>query len=89
MWTDGQSDYYRRGRETFHYKDIYRRAAGMGYTSQASKYMNGYHFHFKSISLGYFFHLKRKEKFEKKKVYESIQFRLWELGEKGLFFNFA
>ena len=43
----------------FHYKGIYRRAAGMGYTFQASKYMNGYHFHFKSISMGYFFSPKK------------------------------
>ena len=40
-------------------KRIYRRAAGMGYTFQASKYMNGYHFQFKSISMGYLFHPKR------------------------------
>ena len=42
----------------FHYKGIYRRAAGMGYTFQASMYMNGYHFHFKRISMGYLFHPK-------------------------------
>ena len=40
----------------FHYKGIYRCATGMGYTFQASEYINGYHFHFKSISMGYLFH---------------------------------
>ena len=42
----------------FHYKGIYRCAAGMGYTFQASQYMNGYHFYIKSISMGYLFHPK-------------------------------
>ena len=46
------------GGGNFHYKGIYRRAAGMGYTFQASKYMKGYHFHSKSISMGYLFHPK-------------------------------
>ena len=34
--------------EDFHYKGIYRCAAGMGSTFQASKYMNRYHFHLKT-----------------------------------------
>ena len=44
------------GGGNFHYKGIYRCAAGMGYTFQASEYMNGYHFYTKSISMGYLFH---------------------------------
>ena len=44
---------------------IYRSAAGMGYTFQASKYMNGYHFHIKNISMGYLFH---------QKIYEWVKF---------------
>ena len=46
------------GGGNFHYKGIYRCAAGMGYTFQASQYMNGYHFYIKSISMGYLFHPK-------------------------------
>ena len=46
------------GGGNFHYKGIYRCAAGMGYTFQASKYMNGYHFHIKSISMWYLFYPK-------------------------------
>ena len=46
------------GGGNFHYKGIYRCAAGMGYIFQASKYMNGYHFHLKSISMGYLFRSK-------------------------------
>ena len=45
----------------------------MGYTFQASKYMNGYmyHFHFKNISMGYLFHPKVYElRVKKKKVYD-------------------
>ena len=42
----------------FYFKGIYRRATGMGYTFKASKYMNGHHFHFKSISMGYHFYSK-------------------------------
>ena len=37
------------GGGNFHYKGIYRRAAGIGHTFQAIQYMNGHHFHFKSI----------------------------------------
>ena len=48
----------RGGGGNFHYKGIYRCAAGMGYTFQASQYMNGYHFYIKSISIGYLFHPK-------------------------------
>ena len=36
----------------FHYKDIYRRAARMGNTFQASTYMHGYHFYFKKYING-------------------------------------
>ena len=39
-----------------------------GYTFQASKYLNRYHFHIKSISMGYLFH---------KKVYEWVKFEKW------------
>ena len=46
------------GGGNFHYKGIYRCAAGMGYTFQASQYMNGYHFHLKSIWMGYLFRSK-------------------------------
>ena len=47
------------GGGNYHYKGIiYRRGAGMGYTFQASKYINEYHFLFKSISMGYLFHSK-------------------------------
>ena len=46
------------GGGNFHYKGIYRCAAGMGYTFQASQYMNGYHFYIRSISMGYLFHQK-------------------------------
>ena len=43
------------------------------------KYMNGYHFHFKSISMGYLFTQKVYEwaKFEKKSAYEWVQFSIW------------
>ena len=50
--------YHGGGGGNFHYKGIYRCAAGMGYTFQASQYMNGYHFYIKSISMGYLFHPK-------------------------------
>ena len=40
-------------------KGIYRRAAGRGILFQASKYINGYHFHIKSISMGLFFSPKK------------------------------
>ena len=46
------------GGGNFHYKGIYRCAAGMGYIFQVSQYMNGYHFYIKSISMGYLFHPK-------------------------------
>ena len=47
-----------RGGGNLYYKGLYRCAAGMGYTFQVSKYMNGYHFHLKNISMGYLFHSK-------------------------------
>ena len=40
--------------DNLHYKGIYKRAAWIGDAFQASKYMNGYHFHFKNISMGLF-----------------------------------
>ena len=51
------SHYHREG-VNLHYKGIYIRVsmlAGMGYSFQASKYMNWYTFHVKSISMGYHF----------------------------------
>ena len=42
------------GGVNFYYEDIYRRADII----QASKYMNWYHFHTKSIAIGYLFHPK-------------------------------
>ena len=82
----------------FHYKGIYRCAAGMGYTFQASQYMNGYHFYIKSISMGYLFHPKSiwMGKFWKivyewgqfsKIVYEWGQFSMWEVYEWVMFFT--
>ena len=82
----------------FHYKGIYRCAAGMGYTFQASQYMNGYHFYIKSISMGYLFHPKSiwmgkiwKIVYEwgqfSKIVYEWGQFSIWEVYEWVMFFT--
>ena len=82
----------------FHYKGIYRCAAGMGYTFQASQYMNGYHFYIKSISMGYLFHPKSiwmgtiwKMVYEwgqfSKIVYEWGQFSIWEVYEWVMFFT--
>ena len=59
-----------------------RCAAGMGYTCHVSKYMNWYHFHFKSISIGYLFHPKSIWMGKIWKiVYEKVQFSLWEVYE--------
>ena len=82
----------------FHYKGICRCAAGMGYTFQASQYMNGYHFYIKSISMGYLFHPKSiwmvkiwKIVYEwgqfSKIVYEWGQFSIWEVYEWVMFFT--
>ena len=46
-------------RKNFPLYGMYRRAAEMGYTFQASKYMNGNHFYIKSISMGYLVHPKK------------------------------
>ena len=59
------------GGGNFHYKGIYRRAARMGYTFHVSKYMNGYYFHFKRISMIFF----------TQEVYEWEQFLLLEVNE--------
>ena len=70
----------------------------MGYTFQASQYMNGYHFYIKSISMGYLFHPKSiwigkiwKIVYEwgqfSKKVYEWGQFSIWEVYEWVMFFT--
>ena len=82
----------------FHYKGIYRCAAEMGYTFQASQYMIGYHFYIKSISMGYLFHPKSiwmgkiwKIVYEwgqfSKIVYEWGQFSIWEVYEWVMFFT--
>ena len=85
------------GGVNFHYKGIYRCAAGMGYIFQASQYMNGYHFCIKSISMGYLFHPKSiwmgiwKIVYEwgqfSKIVYEWGQFSIWEVYEWVMFFT--
>ena len=86
------------GGGNFHYKGIHRCAAGMGYTFQASQYMNGYHFYIKSISMGYLFHPKGiwmgkiwKIVYEwgqfSKIVYEWGQFLIWEVYEWVMFFT--
>ena len=86
------------GGVNFHYKGIYRCAAGMGYTFQASQYMNGYHFYIKSISIGYLFQPKSiwmgkiwKIVYEwgqfSKIVYEWGQFSIWEVYEWVMFFT--
>ena len=70
----------------------------MGYTFQASQYMNGYHFYYKSMSMGYLFHPKSiwmgkiwKIVYEwgqfSKKVYEWGQFSIWEVYEWVMFFT--
>ena len=70
----------------------------MGYTFQASQYMNGYHFYIKSISMGYLFHPKSiwmgkiwKLVYEwgqfSKIVYEWGQFSIWEVYEWVMFFT--
>ena len=70
----------------------------MGYTFQASQYMNGYHFYIKSISMGYLFHPKSiwmgkiwKIVYEwgqfSKIVYEWGQFSIWEVYEWVMFFT--
>ena len=92
-----QSCFIPRG-GNFHYKGIYRCAAGMGYTFQASRYMNGYNFFIKSISVGYLFHPKSiwmgkiwKIVYEwgqfSKIVYEWGQFSIWEVYEWVMFFT--
>ena len=86
------------GGGNFHYKGIYGCAAGMGYTFQASQYMNGYNFYIKSISMGYLFHPKSiwmgkiwKIVYEwgqfSKIVYEWGQFSIWEVYEWVMFFT--
>ena len=86
------------GGDNFHYKGIYRCAAGMGYTFQVSQYMNGYHFYIKSIIMGYLFHPKSiwmgkiwKIVYEwgqfSKMVYEWRQFSIWEVYEWVMFFT--
>ena len=47
--------HHKKGREGLT-SIINRRAARIGDTFQAIQYMNGYHFHFKSMSMGYFFY---------------------------------
>ena len=70
----------------------------MGYTFQASQYMNGYHFYIKSISMGYLFHPKSiwmgkiwKIVYEwgqfSKIVYEWGRFSIWEVYEWVMFFT--
>ena len=88
------------GGGNFHYKGIYRCAAGMGYTFQASQYMNGYHFYIKSISMGYLFNPKSiwmgkiwKIVYEwgqfSKIVYEWGQFSIWEVYAWVMFFTWS
>ena len=47
---------YHGGGCHFHYKGIYRRVVGMGYTFKASKNMDGHTFHLENISMGYQFY---------------------------------
>ena len=90
------SVHFHHGGGNFHYKGIYRCAAGIGYIFQASQYMNGYHFYIKSISMGYLFHPKSiwmgkiwKIVYEwgqfSKIVYEWGQFSIWEVYEWVMF----
>ena len=77
------------GGVNFNYK-VYADVRLERYTFEASMYMNGYHFHIKSISMGRVSFSPEKVyewvKFEKK-VYEWVRFSLWEVHEWVCFYT--